>query len=134
MMEKSTGSGDQLILRAENIRKVYPGTTALKGVDFNVYKGKVNVLVGENGAGKSTLMKILSGVETPTSGKIHYNGSEFTHLTPKSAAEQGIGIIYQELNLFPNMNVAENIFLGKELQSIRAGSTIRPRRNGRLFC
>ncbi len=117
MMEKNTGSGDELILRAENIRKVYPGTTALKGVDFNVYKGKVNVLVGENGAGKSTLMKILSGVETPTSGKIHYNGQVFTNFTPKSASEQGIGIIYQELNLFPNMNVAENIFMGKELKA-----------------
>ena len=116
-MDKKNSSGDELILRAENIRKVYPGTTALKGVDFNVYKGKVNVLVGENGAGKSTLMKILSGVETPTSGRIYYNGREFTHLSPKSAAEQGIGIIYQELNLFPNLNVAENIFMGKELQS-----------------
>ncbi|MDC7232768.1 MAG: sugar ABC transporter ATP-binding protein [Spirochaetales bacterium] len=108
---------NNVILKAEGIRKVYPGTTALKGVDFNVYQGKVNVLVGENGAGKSTLMKILSGVETPTSGKITHNGSVFTHFTPKTASEQGIGIIYQELNLFPNMNVAENIFLGKELES-----------------
>ncbi len=106
---------DSVILRAENIRKVYPGTTALKGVDFNVYKGKVNVLVGENGAGKSTLMKILSGVEFPTSGHFYLNGEELTHLTPKSAAERGIGIIYQELNLFPNLNVAENIFTNREI-------------------
>lgn len=108
---------NNIILKAENIRKVYPGTTALKGVDFNVYRGKVNVLVGENGAGKSTLMKILSGVETPTSGKILCNNLKFSHFTPKMASEQGIGIIYQEMNLFPNMNVAENIFLGKELES-----------------
>jgi len=106
---------DQVILRAENIRKVYPGTTALKGVDFNVYEGKVNVLVGENGAGKSTLMKILSGVETPTSGKFYLRDEELTHLTPKTATQKGIGIIYQELSLFPNLNVAENIFMNKEL-------------------
>ncbi len=116
-MEEKKEAEKEVLLRAENIRKVYPGTTALKGVDFNVYKGKVNVLVGENGAGKSTLMKILSGVETPTSGKIILGGQEFTHFTPKTATEQGIGIIYQELNLFPNMNVAENIFLGKEIES-----------------
>ena len=61
---------DEVILRAEQIVKVYPGTTALNGVDFDVYRGKVNVLVGENGAGKSTLMKILAGVEQPTSGHI----------------------------------------------------------------
>jgi len=106
---------DSVILRAENIRKVYPGTVALKGVDFNVYKGKVNVLVGENGAGKSTLMKILSGVETPTSGRFFLGEEELNHLTPKSAAEKGIGIIYQELNLFPNMSVAENIFTNREI-------------------
>ena len=105
---------DQIILKAEQIRKVYPGTVALNNVDFNVYKGKVNVLVGENGAGKSTLMKILSGVEQPTDGKITMNGAELSNLTPKSAAAQGIGIIYQELNLFPNLDVSENIFLNRE--------------------
>ncbi|MDA3958734.1 sugar ABC transporter ATP-binding protein [Oceanispirochaeta sp.] len=107
----------EIILRAEKIRKVYPGTMALNGVNFNVYRGKVNVMVGENGAGKSTLMKILSGVEHPSSGIIHCNGMEFSHLTPKTAAQQGIGIIYQELNLFPNLSVAENIFLGREIES-----------------
>ncbi len=110
---------DSVILRAENIRKVYPGTIALKGVDFNVYEGKVNVLVGENGAGKSTLMKILSGVEIPTSGHFYLNNEELTQLTPKSAAEKGIGIIYQELNLFPNLNVAENIFTNREIMKNR---------------
>ncbi|MBI9101822.1 MAG: sugar ABC transporter ATP-binding protein [Spirochaetales bacterium] len=106
---------DEIILRAEKIRKVYPGTEALKDVDFNVYKGKVNVLVGENGAGKSTLMKILSGVEQPTTGCLFLNEEKLTQLTPVAAGEKGIGIIYQELNLFPNMDVSENIFLNREL-------------------
>ncbi len=106
---------NDIILRARDIRKVYPGTTALKGVDFNVYRGKVNVLVGENGAGKSTLMKILSGAEQPTSGKFYLDQEEFESITQKSATEHGIGIIYQELNLFPNLSVAENIFLNREL-------------------
>ena len=100
---------DDVILRTENITKVFPGTIALKDVNFNVYKGKVNVLVGENGAGKSTLMKILAGVEIKTQGKILLNEREVNFKTPREAASHGIGIIYQELNLFPNMNIAENI-------------------------
>ena len=105
---------ETVILRAEKVRKVYPGTTALNNVDFNVYEGKVNVLVGENGAGKSTLMKILSGVEQPTGGRITMRDEELNQLTPKSATAHGIGIIYQELNLFPNLDVSENIFLNRE--------------------
>lgn len=105
---------EKIILKADQIRKVYPGTTALNNVDFNVYEGMVNVLVGENGAGKSTLMKVLSGVEQPTGGIITMNGKELSQLTPKSAAAAGIGIIYQELNLFPNLDVSENIFLNRE--------------------
>ena len=105
---------ETVILRAEKVRKVYPGTTALNNVDFNVYEGKVNVLVGENGAGKSTLMKILSGVEQPTGGRITMRDEELSQLTPKSATAHGIGIIYQELNLFPNLDVSENIFLNRE--------------------
>ena len=106
---------DDVILRAENITKVFPGTIALKDVNFNVYKGKVNVLVGENGAGKSTLMKILAGVEIKTHGKIMLNNNEVNFKTPREAASHGIGIIYQELNLFPNMNIAENIFISSEI-------------------
>lgn len=110
---------DTVLLRADNIRKIYPGTTALNGVSFNAFKGKVNVLVGENGAGKSTLMKILSGVEQPSSGSIYLNERKLGQLSPKSASAEGIGIIYQELNLFPNLNVAENIFLNRELMKNR---------------
>lgn len=105
---------DPIILHAGKVSKVYPGTLALDAVDFNIYKGKVNVLIGENGAGKSTLMKILAGVEQATSGKLLLNGQEITLKSPRDAAKHGIGIIYQELNLFPNLNVSENIFAARE--------------------
>src|SRR5690349_14483066 len=106
---------DEVILHAEKISKVYPGTQALKEVDFNIYRGKVNVLVGENGAGKSTLMKILAGVEQATSGKLLLEGNEIHPQNPRDAESLGIGIIYQELNLFPNLSVAENIFTAHEI-------------------
>ncbi|MEQ8676865.1 MAG: sugar ABC transporter ATP-binding protein [Aggregatilineales bacterium] len=105
---------DEIILSAEKVTKIYPGTTALNHVDFNIYRGKVNVLVGENGAGKSTLMKILAGVEQATSGRLLLDGKEISPRSPREAEHLGIGIIYQELNLFPNMNVSENIFVAHE--------------------
>ncbi|MBV9642791.1 MAG: sugar ABC transporter ATP-binding protein [Verrucomicrobia bacterium] len=108
-------SQNGVILSVENITKVFPGTTALDGVNFKVYGGKVNVLVGENGAGKSTLMKILAGVELPTSGCLIMDGHEVIFKNTREAAKAGVGIIYQELNLFPNLNIAENIFAGREI-------------------
>lgn len=105
---------DDIILQAKKITKLYPGTVALNEVDFNIYRGKVNALIGENGAGKSTLMKILAGVEEATSGKLYLECKEIAPRSPREAEELGIGIIYQELNLFPNLNVAENIFMAHE--------------------
>ena len=113
---------DEIILRAENVTKLYPGTVALDGVDFNIYRGKVNVLIGENGAGKSTLMKILAGVESATNGRLLLRDKEIAPKSPREAEELGIGIIYQELNLFPNLNVSENIFMAHELTA--GGSVI----------
>ncbi len=109
------------ILRAERVTKRYPGTVALDGVDFDVYPGAVNVLIGENGAGKSTLMKILAGVERPTSGRLLLRGEPVALDSPRDALRRGIAIIYQELSLFPNLSVAENVFLARELTS-RAGT------------
>jgi len=106
---------DNIILTTQNINKIYPGTHALVDVNFDVYYGKVNVLVGENGAGKSTLMKILAGIEQPTSGDIIYRNEEINLTSPIEASEKGIGIIHQELNLFPNLNVAENVFITREI-------------------
>lgn len=108
---------EHIILKAREITKLYPGTVALDRVDFNVYRGKVNVLVGENGAGKSTLTKILAGVETPTKGRLLLEGKHVRIQSFHDATNHGIGMIHQELNLFPNMNVAENIFVAREITS-----------------
>ena len=102
--------------------KVYPGTRALKGVDFDLRMGAVNVLVGENGAGKSTLMKVIAGVEALTEGRIEMAGREVVFRSKDDAVKAGIGIVFQELNLFTNMTVAENIFIGHE--PVRAGVDI----------
>lgn len=107
---------DEVILQAKSITKIFPGTVALDKVDFNVYRGKVNVLVGENGAGKSTLMKILAGVQQATEGQLLLDGRPIKIKSVADAERHGIGIIHQELNLFPNLSVAENIFMARELK------------------
>ncbi len=112
-MSAGSASAAEVVLRAEQISKLYPGTTALHGVDFSVRRGAVNVLLGENGAGKSTLMKILAGVEQPSAGRLFLDGREVSFASVNDAAAHGIGIIFQELNLCPNLSVAENIFLGQ---------------------
>jgi erythritol transport system ATP-binding protein len=104
----------EVVLAARGITKQFPGTLALDRVDFPVYRGKVNVLIGENGAGKSTLVKILAGVEQPTSGVLELDGRPIRMGSARDAAAHGIGIIYQELNLFPNLSVADNIFMAHE--------------------
>jgi erythritol transport system ATP-binding protein len=102
-------------MRAEHITKVFPGTTALDDVTFDVVEGQVNVLVGENGAGKSTLMKVLAGVEQPTNGRILIDGEPVVLPSVTDAAERGVGIIFQELNLCTNLTVLDNLFLAQEI-------------------
>ncbi len=104
---------EKLLLKAEGISKQFPGVQALEKVDFDLRAGEVHVLLGENGAGKSTLMKILAGAYQPDSGKILLNGREVVFHNPRQAQVAGIAIIYQEFNLVPYMNVAQNIFLGR---------------------
>lgn len=104
---------EKLLLKAEGISKQFPGVQALEKVDFDLRAGEVHVLLGENGAGKSTLMKILAGAYQPDSGKILMNGREVVFHNPRQAQLAGIAIIYQEFNLVPYMNVAQNIFLGR---------------------
>jgi len=111
--ESNPNSG--VIMRAENITKVFPGTIALDQVTYNVYRSRVNALVGENGAGKSTLMKILAGVEQCAEGRVILEEEEITFRSPLDAMRHGIGIIYQELDLCPNMSVVDNIFLAREI-------------------
>jgi ribose transport system ATP-binding protein len=104
----------ELALEAGSITKKFPGVVALDNVDFNIYKGKVNAIVGENGAGKSTLMNILSGVYTEYEGSVKVNGEVVKFNSVIDARDAGISMIHQELNLVPHMTVAENIFLGRE--------------------
>ena len=96
-----------------NISKLFPGVRALNRVSFDMRLGEVHALVGENGAGKSTLVKILSGVYQPDEGEILLNGAPVQIKGPRHAQSLGIAIVYQELNLFQNLTVAENLFAGK---------------------
>src|SRR3954452_15182077 len=108
-------------LTLSGIRKVYPGVVALQGFSMTVSPGEVIGLVGENGAGKSTLMKILGGVTSPDAGTITIDGVEETSLSVSASFRAGIAFVHQELNLFDNLDVAANIFIGRE-----------PRRGGPL--
>ncbi|MDX8464650.1 sugar-binding domain-containing protein [Mesorhizobium sp. VK23B] len=105
----------EVVLAARSIAKSYGSTKALKGVNFDIHRGKVTTLFGENGAGKSTLMKILSGVEKPTSGEIVLDGKPIVFSSSTDARNNGISIIHQELSLAPNLSVRDNIFMGREL-------------------
>ncbi|MDO0927622.1 sugar ABC transporter ATP-binding protein [Streptomyces sp. TG1A-8] len=102
------------LLRIEGIRKTFPGVVALDGVDFDLRRGEVHVLLGENGAGKSTLIKMLSGAYTPDSGRILAGGEEVRIQGAQDSERLGIATIYQEFNLVPDLTVAENIFLGRQ--------------------
>lgn len=105
------------VLEARRVSMQYPGTLALDNVTFSLPRGKVAALIGENGAGKSTLVKILAGIARPTSGSLFLDGGEVQFRSVRDADEHGIGIIHQELNLCPNLSVAENIFLGREISA-----------------
>ncbi len=100
------------VLQARGISKSYGGVAALKAADFDVRAGAVNVLIGENGAGKSTLMRILAGVERPDGGSLLLDGQPVAFRSVRDAARNGIGIVFQELNLCPNLTVSQNVFLG----------------------
>ena len=104
----------QPILALESVSKTYPGVQALSDVSLTVNPGEVLGLIGENGAGKSTLMKILGGVTEPTSGRIRLDGRERPALTVEEAQKAGIAFVHQELNLFDNLDVASNVFIGRE--------------------
>ncbi len=101
-------------LRVTGVQKRFGATRALKGVDLEVEAGEVHALIGENGAGKSTLMKILSGAIRPDEGHIELDGSPYAPNGPLEARQQGVVMIYQELNLAPHLSVEENIVLGSE--------------------
>lgn len=104
---------DELLV-VKNVSKEFPGVKALQNVSLDVRKGEVLALMGENGAGKSTLIKILAGVYIKDSGQITFEGKEVDTNSPAISQQIGISVIFQELNLLPNLSIAENIFAGRE--------------------
>ncbi|QYR22393.1 sugar ABC transporter ATP-binding protein [Paenibacillus sp. sptzw28] len=111
----------QPILQMTDIHKKFPGVKALSGVDFRLFPGEVHALMGENGAGKSTLIKVLTGVYSIDRGSVELEQAEVGIQSPQDAQNAGISTVYQEVNLCPNLSVAENIFIGRQ-----------PRRLGRI--
>ena len=110
-----------LLVRMQGICKEFPGVKALDNVDFSLRYGEIHAVCGENGAGKSTLIKVLTGVEHNERGSIFLEGNPISPKTPMEAPALGISTVYQEVNLCPNLSVAENIFIGRE-----------PIKNGRI--
>jgi ribose transport system ATP-binding protein len=104
----------RIVLSAEHVSKSFAGVKALNNVDFDLRYGEVHALMGENGAGKSTLMKIFAGVHTSYDGAIQVEGRVVSFAGVRDAEESGVAIIHQELNLVPELSVADNIFLGRE--------------------
>ncbi|AMW11063.1 sugar ABC transporter ATP-binding protein [Streptomyces qaidamensis] len=102
------------VLEMTGIVKEFPGVRALSGVDFRLFPGEIHALMGENGAGKSTLIKVLTGVYTLDGGAITLDGESVRFGSPLQAQQAGISTVYQEVNLCPNLSVAENIFIGRE--------------------
>ena len=104
----------ECVLRLHAVARAFSGIQALAGVSFDLQRGEVHALVGENGAGKSTLIKIIAGAYVPDSGTIEVDGQQHAALEPDQARQLGIGVVYQEFNLLPELSVAENIFLGAQ--------------------
>jgi ribose transport system ATP-binding protein len=103
-----------MIIQMEGISKSFSGNQVLKEVAFSLEKGEIHALMGENGAGKSTMMKILTGIYARDSGTVEVKGKKVVYKGPKDAERDGIAVIHQELNILPELTVAENLYLGKE--------------------
>jgi len=120
-----------MLLRARQIRKHYDGTQALRSVDLDVAAGEVHALVGENGAGKSTLSKIIAGIEQPDSGELIWDDRRIAFRNPVEAQRAGVGIILQELDVFPHLSVGDNLTIG----NLRAeGKVCLRQSNMQAFC
>ena len=112
--ETPSRNSTDVLLEATGITKSFPGVRALDGVNITVRRGRLNALLGENGAGKSTMMNILAGVFPPDSGTVTLEGRPISFKNTRDAQLAGISIIFQELNLVPELSIAENIFIGRE--------------------
>ena len=120
---------DKKALEMQHIFKSFGGVHALRDVSFTAYEGKVNVLMGENGAGKSTLMRILAGAIQGDSGEIFIDGQKVNIYDPSSSRTAGIAMIYQELNLVPQLTVEANMYLGNEWTSVAGFVRIKDSKN-----
>ncbi len=112
--EEAMTEHPSIVLAAAGITKTFGNHTALDGVDIAFHRGEVHALLGENGAGKSTLIKILTGAYIPDGGTISVDGEAVSFTTPQQAQVAGIGTVYQEVNLLPNMTVVDNLFIGRQ--------------------
>jgi ABC-type sugar transport system ATPase subunit len=115
-MQAQPGEGRIPVLQTNQVAKHYGSVIALEGVDFEVYQGEICALIGDNGAGKSTLVKILSGAVRPDSGTIRFRGRTVEFRSPRDARDVGIETVYQDLALAPDLDVAANLFLGREIK------------------
>jgi ABC-type sugar transport system ATPase subunit len=120
-MADVTQSAEPLLMSLKAVGKTYSGVWVLKDASFSVGRGEIVVLVGENGAGKSTLKNIICGLAAPDVGAIDIQGKSYSHLTPQDARSLGIAAIHQELSLFPNLSIAENVHMGIGTLPTRAG-------------
>src|SRR5215213_439187 len=111
-MTESSAATD--IIRLERVTKRFGGITAVNDVSFGIAPGEIHAVVGENGAGKSTIMRMLAGVYRPDSGSLVLRGEPVVIRDPLQARKQGVSIVFQELNLFPHLSVAANIFANRE--------------------
>ena len=102
------------MLRLTGISKSFPGVQALSGVNLEVRPGEIHALLGENGAGKSTLIKIIAGAYAADQGEMIFDGAPARWSSPREAKRHGVQVVYQEFALYPQLSVAENIFVGRE--------------------
>ena len=102
------------ILATQGVSKTFPGVKALQNVDFRLFPGEVHTLMGQNGAGKSTLINVLTGVVAPDAGVVRLGGQPVAFASPQEAEAAGVRTLYQEVNLCPNLSVAENVFAGRQ--------------------
>ncbi|MBC9867710.1 MAG: ATP-binding cassette domain-containing protein, partial [Opitutae bacterium] len=117
-MPESTTPAQAPLLEIRGISKTFPGVRALDNVSLRLEAGEVLALVGENGAGKSTLIKILGGAHRANAGELFMQGKQVSIDSPSLAQTMGVSIIYQEFNLIPDLNVRENIYLGRERKKV----------------
>jgi len=119
---------DKPVFSLHGISKQFAGVYALKNVDFEIYTAEVVALIGENGAGKSTLMKILGGIYQPDAGDIRYSDRLVTIPDVKHAIEMGIAFVHQELSILDNLDIAGNMFLGREPLRGKLGGLINKKK------